>query len=153
MEQWLDVQQQEAKRTDDRTRDVFCRRAAVVGFRAGMLAWFLYGEKNTATYRRNTIAFARWIASQMLTQHLLRFQIEGNNSNIKSWEEVYQLLGDEFTREDVQRASKAKGISTPIKTILYRWRLIGFIEGLEEGRCSRGQIQTVKFRKLKAVDG
>ena len=41
LKRWLTEQQEEAVRTNDRTRDVFCRRSAVVGFRAGMLAWFL----------------------------------------------------------------------------------------------------------------
>jgi hypothetical protein len=149
MDQWLDAQQQEARRTNDRTRDVFCRRAAVVGFRAGMLAWFLYGEKNTVTSRRNTVAFARWIASQMLTQHLLRFQIDGKGGNINCWEEVYKLLGDEFTRDEAQQAIKATGVTSSLKLVLYRWRLLGSIEALEEGRSATGKRQTIRFRKLK----
>jgi len=148
MEQWLKAQQKEAVRTDDRTRDVFCRRAAVVGFRAGMLAWFLYGEKDTPSCRHRTVAFARWVASQMLTQHLLRFQIEGKGGNINSWEEVYTLLGETFSRDDLQNTLNATGTSTPVRQILYRWRLLNFIEATEEGRTSRGNIYPVRFRKL-----
>ena len=148
MEQWLKAQQKEAVRTDDRTRDVFCRRAAVVGFRAGMLAWFLYGEKDTPFCRHRTVAFARWVASQMLTQHLLRFQIEGKGGNINSWEEVYTLLGETFSRDDLQNTLNATGTSTPVRQILYRWRLLNFIEATEEGRTSRGNVYPVRFRKL-----
>ncbi len=148
MEQWLKTQQKEAVRTDDRTRDVFCRRAAVVGFRAGMLAWFLYGEKNTPSCRHHTVAFARWVASQMLTQHLLRFQIEGKGGNINSWEEVYNLLAENFSRDDLQNTLNATGTSTPIRQILYRWRLLNYIEATEEGRNSRGNVYPVRFKKL-----
>jgi hypothetical protein len=152
MEQWLKTQQKEALRSDDRTRDIFCRRSAVVGFRAGMLAWFLYGEKNTVTCRRNTVAFARWIASQMLTQHLLRFHIDGNSGNIKSWGEVYRMLGEEFSRDDLLHALVATGTTTSIRQVLYRWRLLEFIEATEEGRNTKGKLHPIRFRKLKTND-
>lgn len=147
MDQWLKEQQREAVRTNNRTLDIFCRRAAVVGFRAGMLAWFLYGEKDTRTYRRNTVAFAQWVAGQMLTQHLLRFQIDGTGSNTNHWEEVFKQLPDEFTREDLQRACNQFGKSTPIKNVVYNWRLLGCVEITETVTASNGKQQAVKFRK------
>lgn len=149
LEQWLREQQQEAVRTGDRTRDIFCRRAAVVGFRAGMLAWFLYGEKDSRTYRKNTIDFARWVANQMLTQHLLRFQIEGTGSNTNRWEEAYRLLGDEFTREELQKALVATGSDTRVRQVVYRWQLLGCIEVMEEGRAVNGCRQAARFKKKK----
>lgn len=125
LKRWLTEQQEEAVRTNDRTRDVFCRRSAVVGFRAGMLAWFLYGEKNTPIIRKRTAAFARWVANQMLTQHLLRFEIDGTGSNVNHWEDVYSQLPAEFTRDDVQRILVANGVTTPMRNVLYKWRLLG----------------------------
>ena len=149
MDQWLKAQQAEAVRTNDRTRDIFCRRSAVVGFRAGMIAWFLYGEKGTRTYRRNTILFAQWVANQMLTQHLLRFQVEGTGSNINRWEEAYNQLPEEFTREDLQKILTATGTSTPLKQVIYRWILLGSIEVIEEGTAPSGHKQSMRFRKRK----
>lgn len=152
LSQWLHDQQEEAVRTDDRTRDIFCRRAAVVGFRAGMLAWFLYGEKPTRTYRTNTIAFARWVADQMLTQHLLRFQIDGTGSNTNRWEEAYKMLGDEFSREELQRVLSATGSTTPTKNVIYHWRLLGSVEPIlpegNEGGTPLRKSQ-IRFRKRK----
>ncbi len=147
MELWLKEQQAEAVRTQNRTLDIFCRRAAVVGFRAGMLAWFLYGEKDSRTYRRNTVAFAQWVASQMLTQHLLRFQIEGTGSNTSHWEEAYRMLPDEFTREDLQRICIHLGKNTPIKNVIYNWRLLGNIEITETVVATNGKHQAMKFKK------
>lgn len=147
MDQWLKEQQREAVRTNNRTLDIFCRRAAVVGFRAGMLAWFLYGEKDSRTYRRNTVAFAQWVAGQMLTQHLLRFQIDGTGSNTNHWEEVFKQLPDEFTREDLQRVCCQLGKNTPIKNVVYNWRLLGCVEITETVTASNGKQQAVKFRK------
>jgi hypothetical protein len=133
LKKWLTEQQEEAVRTNDRTRDVFCRRSAVVGFRAGMLAWFLYGEKSTPLNRRRTCAFARWVANQMLTQHLLRFEIDGTGSNLNRWEDVFEQLNEEFAREDVQNILKANGVSSPVRTVLYKWRLLGCIKPTEFG--------------------
>jgi hypothetical protein len=148
LKKWLTEQQKEAVRTNDRTRDVFCRRSAVVGFRAGMLAWFLYGEKDTPLNRRRTIAFSRWIANQMLTQHLLRFEIEGTGSNVNRWEEAYKLLKDEFTRDELAHALKATGSSSPVKQVVFRWRLLGCVKTVEEAQSPSGQRQSARFRKV-----
>ena len=149
MDLWLKAQQEEAVKTDDRTRDIFCRRSAVVGFRAGMLAWFLYGEKDTRTYRTHTVNFARWVATQMLNQHLLRFQIEGTGSNTNQWEEAYHLLKEEFTRDDLVKALNATGSTTPVKQVVYRWKLLGCIESVEVAPSATGQRQSVRFKKVK----
>ncbi len=98
--------------------------------------------------RRRTVDFARWIATQMLNQHLLRFQIEGTGSNTNRWEEAYNLLHDEFSRDDLQQALRATGSTTQLKQVIYRWKLLGCIEALEDGLAPSGKKQTVRFRKL-----
>ena len=150
MQAWIIAQQQEAVREDNRTRDIFCRRSAVVGFRAGMLAWFLYGEKNTPPIRRNVCKFAEWVANCMLNQHLLRFNIATTHSYVFHWEDVYKELGDEFTREDLQKALNRHDINSPIKTVIYKWRLLGVIETTDTGRSGeKNKITNVKFKKIK----
>ena len=150
LEKWIKAQQIEAVNQDDRTRDVFCRRAAVVGFRAGMLAHFLYGGKKvTPTIRRNVSSFAIWVANNMLNQHLLRFNIQGTGSNVNAFEDVYKQLKDTFTRADVEQLLLAMGINSPARTVLYRWRLLGVIEA-EEGRVgSRNTKAYTNFKKIK----
>jgi hypothetical protein len=150
LEKWIKAQQIEAVNQDDRTRDVFCRRAAVVGFRAGMLAHFLYGGKKvTPTIRRNVTQFAIWVANNMLNQHLLRFTIQGTGSNVNAFEDVYKQLKDTFTRADVEQLLLAMGINSPVRTVLYRWRLLGVIEA-EEGRVgSRNTKAYTNFKKIK----
>ena len=143
LKKWLAEQQEEAVRTNDRTRDVFCRRSAVVGFRAGMLAWFLYGEKDTPLNRKRTAAFARWVANQMLTQHLLRFEIDGTGSNLNHWEDIFEQLGEEFSREEVQSLLKANGVGTSLRMVLYKWRLLGCIKPTEIGTKNKA----IRFRK------
>ena len=100
--------------------------------------------------RRNTIAFARWVATQMLNQHLLRFHIDNTGSNTNRWLDVYNILPDEFTRDDLQRLLSATGTATSLKQVIYRWSLQGGIEVLEEGRAPSGKRQSVRFRKVKS---
>lgn len=150
IEGWIKAQQMEAVKNEDRTRDIFCRRSAVVGFRAGMLAYFLWGEKNTPTIRKNCVNFAIWVANCMLNQHLLRFNIQGGNSNTMPHADVYERLQDEFTRDDVEKALAAAGSDTPAKVVIYKWRLAGMVEGTQvEREPKRGKKTTVKFRKIK----
>lgn len=152
LDKWIKAQQIEAVNQEDRTRDIFCRRAAVVGFRAGMLAAFLYGGKRTTpTVRKNVCQFAIWVANCMLNQHLLRFNIQGTGSNVNPYEDVYKELKDEFSREDVEKALQALGKDSPVKSVLYKWRLLGTVEAIDEGRmgknCKKGYTKFKKVRK------
>lgn len=148
--EWISAQQAEAVRTDDRTRDIFCRRAAVVGFRAGMLAFFLWGEKQTPTIRRNVCDFALWVANHMLNQHLLRFNIKTTASNVNHWEGIYKDLPDEFTRGELEKKLIAEGVDTPVRMVLYKWKLLGNIEEAGTGRIgAKNKKATIKFKKVK----
>ncbi len=146
IEEWILKQQATAVQNDDRTRDIFCRRAAVVGFRAGMLAWFLYNERCTPPIRKNVVKFATWVAEHMLNQHLMRFTIKGVNSNTNQFQKVYDALPNEFTRDELQRALVANGYDTRLSVVTYYWRLAGLIEVIENCK-SPGKKQQMKFRK------
>ena len=129
LEKWIIAQQARAVKENDRTRDVFCRRAAVVGFRAAMLAYFLWGEHPTPPIRRNTVAFAIYVANSMLNQHLLRFRIDSNaNANTNRWDYLFKALPDTFTQRDLQNEMTTHNVKTAYRTILYNWRLLGVLE-------------------------
>lgn len=153
LEKWLVDQQAVALRNDDRTRDIFCRRAAVVGFRAAMLAWFLWGESPSPTIRRHVSRLAIWVADCMLTQHILRFNVQGTHSNVNHWENVYSALPDEFTREDLKKALQRENVSSPVRTVIYKWRLLGIVETIGVGTTEKGVGKqkdiNSKFKKIK----
>lgn len=151
LDKWIRAQQVEALKQDDRTRDIFCRRSAVVGFRAGMLAHFLYDAKRpTPTIRRNVCKFSEWVANCMLNQHLLRFNITTAGSNVNPWEEVYNELGDEFLRGELETKLSQHNVDTPARMVLYKWKLLGSIVDVEEGRRGKNnKKQIVKFKKVK----
>ena len=148
---WIKSQQVEALQQNDRTRDIFCRRAAVVGFRAGMIAWFLWDEKNTPTIRRNVVNFATWVANSMLNQHLLRFQVESTGSNTNRWEDILEALPDEFSRSEAESLLASHNVGTPLKQVIYSWKLAGLIKDLESGRLRNGKPGIVRFKKTSST--
>lgn len=149
MDLWVKAQQAEAVKNDDRTRDAFCRRSAVVGFRAGMLAWFLWGEHSTPAIRRNTCDFAIWVANCMLNQHILRFNITTTHSNVNKLESVYDKLSETFSRQELEEMLTKEGSDTPSKVVIYKWKLLGIIEPIEKGRGLQNRTAYVKFKKIK----
>lgn len=150
LEKWIVSQQTEALRQEDRTRDIFCRRAAVVGFRAGMLAWFLWGESKSPTIRKYVGQFAIWVANCMLNQHLLRFNVQTTHSNVNPWEKAYEGLPDEFTREELHKALERENINTRPRMVIYKWRLLGIIETIAAGTAgARTRDTQTKFKKIK----
>lgn len=143
LENWIKAQQVEAVKENDRTRDIFCRRSAVVAFRAGMLAFFLYGEKRTPTIMRNVKKFSVWIANMMLNQHLLRFNISQAQSNTTPYAKAFATLKDTFTREEAQQALVAAGDETQVKQALYKWKLAGLIKEVEKDKNKH-----ITFKKI-----
>lgn len=128
LEKWIKAQQAQAVKENDRTRDIFCRRAAVVGFRASMLCFFLWGERNTPQIRKNTVDFALYVANSMLTQHLLRFKVNSTHSNINRWDDIYRELPAQFMRSDLEKKLLDRGIETPVRNVIYQWKLLGIVE-------------------------
>lgn len=128
MQKWVDVQQRFAEAQNDVTRDTFCRRAAVMGFRAGMIAFYLWDEVTTPTMMRKVKNFATWIANCALRQFLLRFKIEHDTKSTFKFQDVYALLPDSFTRQHVRAAAYSVGNKTSASDIIYRWKLAGKVE-------------------------
>lgn len=129
MRRWVEAQQKQAVNESDRTRDVFCRRAAVVGFRAGMLAAYLWNDKK---HDKQVNEFAEWVANHMLNQLLERFEIK-NESNTILYAPLYRKLSNVFTREELDSVKQKIGYTTPAKIILYRWTQKGNITKSTKG--------------------
>ena len=84
----------------------------------------------------------------MLRQHLLRFNIDQTNSNTIPHEKVFAGLKDEFDREELQRALTAAGIDTPLRQVIYKWRMGGYIEAVSRGFAKNGNRIDATFKKV-----
>lgn len=142
MMKWVVAQQKFALANDDVTRDTFCRRSAVMGFRAGMIAFYLWDEVTTPTMMRKVKNFATWIANCALRQYLLRFKIEHDTRSTFKFRDVYDQLPDEFDYKRLRALVESMDVRTKPNDIVYRWRLGGRLE-------EKGSGKNKTFKKVK----
>ena len=129
MRRWCNAQQKMAATNKDLTRDTFCRRSAVIGFRAAMLAFFLWEENlNSSVVRAKVKKFGVWVANCCLRQFLLRFNLGEEKLSTIPFKPVLDALPDEFDDKQLLAALSANSLTTPIRTVKYRWRLAGVME-------------------------
>lgn len=154
--EWLEAKRQQAIECDSRAMDTFRRRSAVIGFRAGMLAYLLYGhpdqrsKKQSVNRQKEIAAFAEWVA-----EYVFRGQMElwgeqmeqelTSNLEVTSGERgaassLLGLLDKEFTTGDLikLRAKKGQSVSsTSVNSLLCRWKKMGRIDKTGEGKWKK----------------
>ena len=144
---WLEAKRQQAIDADNHAMDTLRRRAAVMGFRAGMLCYLLENRKFTKTVGQ----FAEWVAEyvfrnqmelwgeqmeQELTGALDAMTERGAASSLLA------LLPKDFTTADLIRLRARKNQSvtpTSVNSLLCRWRKLGRIDKSPDGKWHRLQ--------------
>lgn len=125
IEEWCESKRQEYLETLRPSLDTFRRRAALNGFRAGIIAYLLEGWQETD----RAIRFAIWYAERCLHYQLQlygeRLDAIHNNALGKGGYghnfHYLQALPKEFTKQDLVNLRLANGDSPVVKTILCRW--------------------------------
>jgi len=142
MKRWCTAQQKMAAEAQDLTRDTFCRRSAVMGFRAAMLAHYLWEEKDTPAMRTKVKQFGVWVANCCLRQFLLRFNLQEQKLSTFPYKELYESLPDEFDQKKLVVTANAHNIVSHTSHIIYKWKLADLIE-------SHGRISERTYTKIK----
>ena len=125
IEEWDEGKRQEYLQTLRYSLDVLRRRAALNGFRAGIIAYLLEGRKET----ERAIKFAVWYAERCLHYQLLIYgdKIDALHNNTLSPQaskgniRYLDALPKEFTKEDLVNMRLANNESIVVKTIIHRW--------------------------------
>lgn len=131
IEAWDEEKRQEYLQTLRYSLDVLRRRAALNGFRAGIIAYLLEGRQET----ERAIRFAVWYAERCLHYQL---QLYGNKIDAlhdhavspqasKGNIRYLDVLPKEFTKEDLVNLRLANNESPVVKTIIYRWVKEGLV--------------------------
>ena len=143
---WLEQKRQLAIDADSHAADMFRRRSAVIGFRAGMLCYLLENRHYTRMVGEFAEAVAEYVfrnqmelwgeqAEREMSESLDLFNTEkGAASSLLS------LLPKCFTTADLisLRSRKGQSVSTSsIYTLLSRWKSTGRIEKTSDGRYLR----------------
>ena len=138
---WLERKRQQAIDADSHAMDTLRRRAAVIGFRAGMLCFLLENRK----YTKIVGNFAEWVAEYVFRNQMelwgeqMELELSGALEMISgergSAASLLALLPQEFTAADLikLRARKGQSVKTSaISMVLNRWRTNHRIEKISE---------------------
>ena len=138
---WLERKRQQAIDADSHAMDTLRRRAAVIGFRAGMLCFLLENRK----YTKIVGDFAEWVAEYVFRNQMelwgeqMELELSGALELISgergSAASLLALLPQEFTAADLikLRARKGQSVKTSaISMVLNRWRTNHRIEKISE---------------------
>lgn len=127
---WLERKRQQAIDADSHAMDTLRRRAAVMGFRAGMLCFLLENRKYTKTVAQ----FAEWVAEYVFRNQMelwgeqMEHELTGALDAISEKggaSSLLSLLPNEFTTGDLikLRARKNQSVKTAaISMVLNRWK-------------------------------
>ena len=144
--EWLEKKRQQAIDADSHAMDTLRRRAAVIGFRAGMLCYLLENRKCNARVG----AFAEWVAEYVFRNQMelwgeqmeqeLSGALEVLSGERGSAASLLALLPNEFTTADLIKLRARKGQSVrgeSIRKLLQRWRNNGRIEKVSENTWTK----------------
>ena len=145
IDEWLEQRRLDYLRTQNMALEIFRRRAAVIGFRAGMVAAACYEaakfvdeEQNASRSVRRVKSFALWVANYALTALLSRFgeQMEEVQRDVTPrkrtvYTDLFAELAATFTADDLRASVKRAGSRSPIRHIIYRWHQNGMIAKVE----------------------
>ena len=135
IKEWLTQQQLKAIRDEDHARDQFMRRAALIAFRAGLVASFLWGKRLSRKQKEYTLEFTIWVGDFVLSTLLNRYSGKINEQNRqyevstrKRYPSLFEALNDVFTLFDLQREARVLGLTSPTRSIIHRWSVNNLIE-------------------------
>ena len=134
---WLNDKRELAIREDSRAIDTLRKRAAVIGYRAGMLAYLL----NECVYTKEVGQFTSWVAEYVFQNQMELFgskfeevaqtqiRVKENRSQVVS---LLQALPEQFTRAELMALRARNGQSTNVAMVISRWRSSGFITQVDK---------------------
>ena len=131
---WVEEKRVEAAKDIDRVKDTYRKRAAVIGFRCGVVFHLLTGSERET---KHCIDFALMIAEYTLEQQISAFGDALRSEYIKACDEgmryganrsVFDRLPPVFSVEDVAALKQVAVSRNSLVKIVSRWSLDGWVE-------------------------
>ncbi len=119
---WSSTLREKARKAQSEVHAKFHLRCAVEGFRAGMLAYFLYGEKKSPKIKKAVCQFAVWVANSMLNGLVDNYDEVAERYEGIRFKKILCALPDEFTRAQLEEALRKYQLNTPVYKVLNVWR-------------------------------
>ena len=136
IEDWCEEKRVEAAKDIDHVKDIYRKRAAVIGFRCGVIFHMLSGCTKES---KACLNFALMMAQYCLEQQLKVFGEALHNEYVNARDEcqryganhsVFDQLAPAFSRDDL-RALKHDCSESGLRNIIMRWKRDGWIEPID----------------------
>ena len=153
IDQWVEEKRIEAAKDIDRVKDTYRRRAAVIGFRCGVIFYLLSGLTKES---KQCTEFAVMMAEYAMTEQIKTFGWALLNQYVDAQTEcirhgvnhsIFDQLPPVFSLNDL---AALKGSSTPRNSlikIISRWKIDGWIEKIGEMRWEKTKTENDTMTK------
>ena len=142
IEEWVEQKRVEAAKDIDHVKDTYRKRAAVIGFRCGVIFHLLSDAKKET---KACLDFALMMAEYCLSQQMKAFGEALRNEYISAQDEcqryganhsVFDQLAPTFSRDDL-RALKSGTTESGLRNIVMRWKRDGWIVPIDRHHWSK----------------
>ena len=134
IEAWVEEKRVEAAKDIDHVKDTYRKRAAVIGFRCGVIFHMLSG---CARESKSCLDFALMMAEYCLAQQIKTFGEALRNEYVNAQDEcqryganhsIFDQLAPSFTMDDLRALKRGYCGESALRNIITRWRRDGWIE-------------------------
>ena len=148
IEAWCEEKRVEAAKDIDHVKDVYRKRAAVIGFRCGVIFHLLSGKDKET---KACLDFALMMAQYCLDQQIKAFGEALRNEYVNAQDEcqryganhsIFDLLPPTFTLDDLRALKQGYCSERSLPMIVSRWRRDGWIEKVDKTHWRKCNITT-----------
>ena len=134
IETWVEEKRVEAAKDIDHVKDTYRKRAAVIGFRCGVIFHLLSGKDKES---KQCLDFALMMAEYCLSQQIKTFGEALQNQYVDASDEcqryganhsVFDQLAPSFTMDDLRALKRGYCGESALRNIITRWKRDGWIE-------------------------
>ena len=148
IEAWVEEKRVEAAKDIDHVKDTYRKRAAVIGFRCGVIFHLLSGKDKEA---KSCLDFALMMAEYCLSQQIKVFGEALRNEYVNAQDEcqryganhsIFDQLAPSFSMDDLRALKRGYCGESALRNIITRWRRDGLIEKTDSKHWHKLKVES-----------